>query len=90
MSVKIGKWDVPKDLFDDYIKTRIIAGSLLKPESPYPEFERRMRWQYSIVQLIKIHKEICDKLKIPYSEEIEDEFYSAFTKEVNQQVRLKG
>jgi hypothetical protein len=90
---KIGKWEIPTKLFDDYIRFSIMADSYLMRTLETPsntDYERRMRWSMCVSQLIKIHREICESLKIEYSEEPEDEFYSMFHREIEKQKRLKG
>jgi hypothetical protein len=93
--VKIGRWEVPSKLFDDYVKFSIMAdgylmGTLETPSVIMGDYERKMRWSLCVEQLMKIHRQICDVLKIDYSEDASDEFYSAFHREVENLKRLRG
>lgn len=96
-TVKIGKWKIPSKLFDDYVRFSIMANTYLDPDSKVPsvvpsvaQYERSMRWNLCVQQLMKIHREVCTLLNIEYSENLDDEFYSLFHKEVNKQTELKG
>ena len=92
-SVKVGKWNIPKRLFEQYIlwQTRAdgyISGTLKTPSGL--EQEKVMRWQFSVQRVMEIHREICQVVDVEYSSDEEDEFYIAFKKEVRKQTRLKG
>lgn len=91
--VKISKWKVPDNLFNDYVRFSIMANSYLDSTTEVPsgtQSERAMRWSLCVQQLMKVHREICTILNIPYTENRDDEFYSQFHKEVEKQIRLKG
>ena len=92
-TVRIGKWDIPTKMVEDYVKARIMGDSYLMGKGEVPsgtQYERGQRWQLCVMQQIKIHGEICGALGIPYSEEYTDEFYRVFMDYVNKQVKLKG
>lgn len=92
-TVRVGKWNIPSTLFDDYIKFKIMVDSCLDSSGVNPnntDYERFMRWNLCVSQVMKIHREICRILNIEYSEDYHDEFYSEFHREVDRQTRLKG
>lgn len=92
-TVKIGKWEIPKKLFYDYVKFKIIADSYLSSTSENPshtDYERFMRWNLCVQHIMEIHREICTLLNIVYSEDYRDEFYTAFHNEIEKQTKLKG
>jgi hypothetical protein len=92
-TVSIGKYEIPKQLFDDYIKFKIMADSYLSGTGENPsntDFERSMRWNLCVQQVMKIHRKICQAIGVEYSEDYHDEFYTAFHKEMNKRTRLKG
>lgn len=99
--IKIGKYCVPRKLFDNYVKWTMTAEGYLNKtiktpqeqmgiNSPAVEYERSMRWQMCVKKVMEIHREICKELEIEYTTDLDDDFYSAFHREVNQQTRLKG
>jgi hypothetical protein len=95
--IKIGKWEVPKNLFDEYIKWTMnadsyLTGKLKTPSDGLPgaDLERSMRWQLCVQKVMEIHRKICDELGLEYTTDTDDEFYKEFHREVRNQVRLKG
>lgn len=93
--ITIGKWKVPKDLFDEYVKFLIMADAyILKDKKvidrPMSDYEISQRYLLCSKRIMEIHREICDLLKIKYTTDDTDEFYTAFHKEVRKQTRLKG
>ena len=94
-TVKIDKWDVPKELFDKYVKFQILADGYLLgtndvPSQLHQDYERMMRWKICVEQVMIIHRQICNELGIPYSTSDTDQFYSVFHKAVYEQTKLKG
>ena len=92
-TVTIGKYEVPKNLFDDYVRFKIMADSYLDGTGENPshtDYERFMRWNLCTQQIIKIHREICQAIGVEYSEDYHDEFYTDFHKEMEKQTKLKG
>ncbi len=92
-TIEIGKWKVPEELFDEYIKFRMLSDKYLSGTVDVPsntEYERSMRWQLCVKKVMEIHREICEKLGIEYTTDDTDEFYIAFQKEVRKQTKLKG
>ena len=92
-TVKVGRWNVPKKLLDDYVRFTIMANTYLDPKAEAPShssYERRMRWSLSVEQVMRVHREICQAVGVAYSMEHDDEFYSAFFREVEKQTRMKG
>ena len=88
-TIKIGNWDVPSDLFNEYVRFSIIAYNLLLKKVAVPsntEYERQQRWLLCVQQLMKIHREICKVISVEYSEDSQDEFYNKFHKEVELKV----
>jgi len=93
ITVKVGRWEVPKKLFDDYVRFTIMANSYLDPKAETPSqstYERRMRWSLSFQQVMRLHREICQAIDVAYSIEHDDEFYSAFHRKVEKQTKMKG
>lgn len=93
--MKIGKYVVPDELFNEYVNWSIKSEAyLLKDpkiiDRPMSEYEISMRWSMCVQKVMEIHRQICETLEIEYSTERDDEFYSEFHKEVNKQKRLKG
>ena len=92
-TVTIGKYEVPKKLFDDYVRFKIMADSYLSGTGQTPsntDYERFMRWNLCVKQIMIIHRQICEAIGVEYSENYRDEFYTTFHKEMNKQTRLKG
>jgi hypothetical protein len=92
-TVTIGKYEVPKKLFDDYVRFKIMADSYLSNTGSTPsntDYERFMRWNLCVQQIMRIHREICQIIGVEYSEDYRDEFYTAFHNEIRNQTRLKG
>jgi len=92
-TVRIEKWNIPKPLFEDYLKFSMMADKYLRDKIDVPsntEYERSMRWSLCVQKVMEIHREICDKIGVAYSASIDDPFYSAFHKEVERQLKLKG
>jgi hypothetical protein len=92
-TVTIGKYEVPKKLFDDYVRFKIMADTYLSGSGEVPshtEYERFMRWNLCIKQIMEIHRKICSIIDVPYSEDNHDEFYTAFHREVERLTKLKG
>lgn len=92
-TISVGKWEVPKNLYDEYVKFRILADGYLLDTTETPSgmnMERALRWKLCVQQIMTLHRQICEAIKIPYSEQSDDEFYSAFTKKVREDVKLKG
>lgn len=92
-TITIGKYEVSKQLFDDYIKFKIMADTYLSGTGEVPshtEYERFMRWNLCVKQIMIIHRQICEAIGVEYSEDYRDEFYSAFHNEMNKQTKLKG
>ena len=91
-TIKIGNWDVPSDLFNEYIRISIIADKYLLNKSDMPsgtEYERQQRWLLCIQQLMKIHREICKVINVEYTEDNQDNFYTEFHKEVELKRQAK-
>ena len=94
-TIKIGKWDIPKNLLNEYVKFRALADAyaLNNPKVtgerlvPMSEYERAMRWQMCVQQVMELHREICEAVNIPYSENPDDEFYKLFISETEKRVR---
>ncbi|MGD0803543.1 MAG: hypothetical protein ABSA11_05655 [Candidatus Bathyarchaeia archaeon] len=92
-TIRVGKWDVPADLFNDYIRFSIMANTYLDPEAEIPthsDYERALRWKLCVQEVMRVHRAICAAIGVPYSENTDDEFYMAFHREVNKQTKLKG
>ena len=96
-TVRIGKWNVPQKLYDEYVKFRIFAAGYLIHKKEVPsqggeteEYERSLRWNLCVQKMIEIHMKICDLLGIPYSQERDDEFYRAFSEKTGEDAELKG
>lgn len=93
--IKIGKWDIPKSLLNEYVKFRTLADAyILKSPKvmgdrivPMLEFERAARWRLCVQRVMEIHREICKAINVPYSEEPDDEFYKIFHAETDKKVR---
>lgn len=94
-TTKIGKWNVPKSLLNEYVKFRVLADAytLKSPKVmgdrivPMSEFERAKRWQSCVQRIMEIHREICKAINVLYSEEPEDDFYKVFMTETEKRVR---
>lgn len=93
--IKIGKWKVSKTLLNEYIKFRALADAyaLNNPKVtggrlvPMSEHERAMRWQLCVQRVMELHREICQAINVPYSENPDDEFYKVFIIETEKRVR---
>lgn len=88
--VTIGKWRVPKEMFDEYIKFRKAADSYLDGTGDVPsktDYEKTMRWQVCVKKVMEIHLAICEAIGVHHSEDTDDEFYRAFHKAVNRAVK---
>jgi len=94
-TIRVGKWDVSKNLYDDYVKFRTFADlyALKKADPsiivPMSEYERQSRWLLCVQKVMQLHREICEIIKVPYSEEPNDEFYKAFKNQTEEDVRRK-
>lgn len=95
--IKIGKWNIPKKLFEDYVRFQTLSEGYLSNSLPVPsinpeskKIESSMRWQMCVQKVMELHREICKAIGVEYSSDEEDEFYIAFKKEVRKQTRLKG
>ena len=96
-TITIGKWNIPKNLFDEYIKWTIHANGYLDKSRETPsdglpseDYERTQRWLLCSSKVMETHRKICEAIGIEYSEDIDDEFYKAFHKAVSEQTRLRG
>ena len=100
-TIKIGKWNVPKKLYDEYIKWRMYADGYLNKtiktpaeemgiDSPAIDMERNQRWLICAGKVIETHKKICEVIGIEYTESENNEFYMAFHKKVREDTKLKG
>jgi len=94
--IKIGKWNIPKALVNEYVRFRALADAyaLSNPKVtgrmlfPLAEYERSMRWQMCVQRVMELHREICKAINVPYSENSEiDEFYKVFIIETEKMVR---
>lgn len=96
--IRIGRWDVPKHLYDQYVKVRIMADAyaigsakdITERRIPMSEYERAQRWRLCVEEIMRLHREICKAIGVEYSENPEDEFYKAFTTQTRKDTRLKG
>jgi len=89
--IKIGKWNVSKKLFDEYVKFLIHANAyLMGTELTANSQERSMRYLLCTQQIMQIHREICLQLGIKYCCDNTDEFYKAFHDKVRKEIELKG
>jgi hypothetical protein len=94
-TVKVGRWDVPKDLYDEYVKARMLADSYASGKGSLPnvglfgDFERSMRWQLCVQRVMEVHRKICEAINVPYSEESTDEFYRVFMDRTREDAKLK-
>jgi len=92
-TVKIGKWDVPKALLNEYIKYRVLADDYTSKNPKVTrkglmiDYEISLRWQACVQRVMEIHREICKVVNVPYSEEPENEFYKVFIIETDKRVR---
>jgi len=92
-TIKIGRWDIPKSLFNEYVKFRTLADAyaLKDPkvmrEGLMHEWEAAMRWQMCVQKVMELHREICKAINVPYSEDPKDEFYITFLREVDRRVK---
>jgi bisphosphoglycerate-independent phosphoglycerate mutase (AlkP superfamily) len=94
-TTKIGKYDIPKNLLAEYVKFRALADAyaLQNPKVtggrlvPMSEYERAMRWQTCVQRVMELHREICKVINVPYSENLDDEFYKLFISETEKRVR---
>ena len=87
--IKVGKWNIPKELYEQYVKFRLFADSYalhIEEKRPVPMMkeERRMRWLLCVKKVMEIHRKICEIINVPYSEELDDEFYKAFHRSVEK------
>jgi len=90
-TITIGKWEVPKQMFDDYVKFSDFADGYLMKKIETPsgtEYERQRRWGMCVQQMMQIHREICKHLKIEYSTEHEDDFYKVFHTAVRETKKI--
>lgn len=93
MMIKIGNYNVPKKLFEEYILWNMrsdgyLSGNLKTPSGT--AYEKNARWLLCSKRVMEIHREICDAIGVTYSSDENDPFYRAFHKEVWKQTRLKG
>ncbi|MHC4748431.1 MAG: hypothetical protein ACYTFW_01020 [Planctomycetota bacterium] len=95
--MKIAQWDVPDELYNEYVKFKIFANNYLDPQYvdpsrivPMSQVERGMRWQLCVKRMMELHREICKVIGIPYSNEFDNEFYRAFIKQTEKDAKLKG
>jgi hypothetical protein len=91
--MKILKYIVPDELIAEYVKWRMFADAYLTKDEKIVdrymhEKEITMRWSMCVQKVMKIHRQICEKLQIEYS--TENDFYRAFHKEIEKQIKLKG
>ena len=92
-TVKIGKWNVPKQLFDKYIKSRMLADSYAAGTGSNPsgtDYERGLRWQMCVKLTMETHREICNSVKVQYSEDVDDAFYKKLQEVVRRETKLRG
>lgn len=92
--MKILNYEIPQELFDEYIKWRIHADSYMnntnKTIIPMTKYESSMRWKLCVEKIMETHKKICEVLNIEYTHDENNEFYKAFHKEVRKLTKLKG
>ena len=92
-TIRVGEWEVPRDLFDQYVTVQIMAEGYLMRKLNVPsglETERVMRWKLCVEQQIRVHRAICEAIGVEYSEQPDDPFYHAFHVAANREARLKG
>ena len=97
-TIRIAKWDVPKSLYDEYVKARILADAyaigsskdITERRIPMSEYERAMRWKLCVEHSMELHREICRVVGVEYSENPDDEFYKAFMDQTGKDTELKG
>lgn len=93
-TVKVGKWDIPKNLYDDYVKFRMFADSYALNNAdpsrivPMSEYERQSRWLLCVQKVMELHRQICEMINVPYSEEPNDEFYKVFMSRTGEDARI--
>lgn len=92
-TIRIGRWNVPQKLFDDYILWSMrsdgyLLGKLKTPSGT--EYEKHARWLLCSKRVMELHREICEAIGVEYSSAVGNEFYEAFHKEFYRQTRLKG
>jgi len=86
-TIRISDWDVPLNLFEDYVKfstfvDQYLDGTLDMPS--HTDYERRTRWLLCVQKIMEIHREICKIIGIPYSEDHNDVFYIEFHREAQR------
>ena len=84
--MKVGEHEIPDELFQRYVKFKIYADSYMLGMKETPsgsDYERKTRWRMCVEQCMKVHKEICEAIGIPYS--MEDEFYGMLHKAVQEE-----
>jgi len=94
-TIKIGKWNIPKNLLNEYVKFRALADAyaLKSPKAvgerlvPMSDYEIAMRWQMCVQRVMELHREICKAINVQYSEQFDDEFYKVFIDETERRVR---
>ena len=89
-TVSIGKWKVPKEMFDKYIKMSDFADGYLDGNLGVPSginYEKALRWRLCVQEKMKIHREICKHLGLEYSTDIDNEFYRLFQQEIRRWVK---
>jgi len=93
--ITIGKWEVPKSLYEKYLKARIISDTILNSKTPTPSdgaehenYGRALGWKWATELMMAVHREICAYLGLQYSEDSKDEFYVAFLEQVRKDARL--
>lgn len=93
--IEIGEWKIPKNLIDEYVKFSALAEAyaLNNPKVtgerivPMSEHERAMRWRTCVQRVMELHREICQVINVPYSENSDDKFYNLFITETEKRVQ---
>ena len=91
--MNIDKWSVPKELFDKYVKARIMADFYINGTGSNPsgtDYERSMRWLTCVKIVMKIHRKICEAAGVEYSEDVSDEFYKHLRIATEKETKLRG
>lgn len=96
-TTKIGKWDVPKKLYDEYVKFRMFADAYRDDKCEYPGkgtelgmYERRTRCVLCVQRVMELHREICVSVGVEYSDDLDDEFCNALFQKTTEDTKLKG